>query len=306
VSRNVRWILLPLHSKAIADHKLDHIAIFPIRIISARENTEIFARASNCFCSVGMENSKCHQTIGLSSAYRRATMAKSAAHDEHKAQIVLSIDIGGSHVKVLTSDGGVERKAVSGTTMTAEAMVAAVQPMIEGLAFDVISMGYPGSVQQNRILKDPANLGPGWVDFDFKKIFGKPVKIVNDALMQSLGSYDGGRMLFLGLGTGLGSAMVLENVAQPLELAHLPYKKDQSFEDYVGERGLEKRGKRKWRRNVFDVVAHLQAALQPDYIIIGGGNVDKLDTLPEGCRRGDNTRAFEGGFRLWNHPELVV
>jgi polyphosphate glucokinase len=232
-------------------------------------------------------------------------MSKSAAQDEHK-QVVLSIDIGGSHVKVLTSVGGVERKVVSGTTMTASAMVKAVQTMIEGLTFDVISMGYPGPVRQNKILKDPANLGAGWVNFDFEKSFGKPVKIVNDALMQALGSYDGGRMLFLGLGTGLGSAMILENVAQPLELAHLPYRKDQSFEDYVGERGLEKRGKKKWRRNVFDVVARLRAALQPDYIIIGGGNVDEMDTLPEGCRRGDNTRAFEGGFRLWNHPELVV
>lgn len=221
-------------------------------------------------------------------------------------QVVLSIDIGGSHVKVLTSSGGEERKAVSGATMTAEAMVAAVQSLIADLSFDVISMGYPGPVRQNRILRDPANLGKGWMDYDFEKQFGRPVKIVNDALMQAIGSYDKGRMLFLGLGTGLGSAMVVENVVQPLELAHLPYKNGKSFEDYVGEHSLEKRGKKKWRRHVFDVTERLRAGLQPDYIVIGGGNVDDLGKLPEGCRRGDNTHAFEGGFRLWNDPSLIV
>lgn len=233
-------------------------------------------------------------------------MTKAAPSDETKTKVILSIDIGGSHVKVLTSTGGPERKVDSGPSMTAEAMVEAVQGMIADLSFDVISMGYPGPVKENTILKDPVNLGKGWAGFDFEKSFGKPVRVVNDALMQALGSYDGGRMLFLGLGTGLGSAMVVENVGQPLELAHMPYKKGQSYEDYVGERSLEKRGKKKWRDHVFDVTERLRAGLQPDYVVIGGGNVDKLTTLPDGCRRGDNTRAFEGGFRLWNRPGLIV
>jgi polyphosphate glucokinase len=221
-------------------------------------------------------------------------------------QVVLAIDIGGSHVKVLTSSGGAERKAVSGPEMTAAQMVAAVKRLAKGLSFDVISMGYPGPVHHNRPLVEPKNLGPGWVGFDFAKSFGKPIKIVNDAMMQAIGSYEGGRMLFLGLGTGLGAAMIVDNVAQPMELAHLPYRKKKTFEDYVGERGLEKRGPKKWKESVFDVVEQLRAAMQPDYIVIGGGNVERLDELPPDCRRGDNARAFEGGFRLWRDKKLVV
>ncbi|RWP15586.1 MAG: ROK family protein [Mesorhizobium sp.] len=233
-----------------------------------------------------------------------AKAAKKQAPDSER--IVLAIDIGGSHVKILTSAGGEERKADSGPGLTPQQMIAAVQTLADGLPYDVVSIGYPGPVHHNRPLADPANLGKGWVGFDFATQFGKPVKLVNDALMQAVGSYEGGRMLFLGLGTGLGAAMILDNVAQPMELAHLPYKKGGSFEDYVGERGLEKRGKKKWRKHVFDVVERLRAALQPDYVIIGGGNVDKLDELPAGCERGDNTRAFEGGFRLWRDKSLIV
>ncbi|MEO5755835.1 MAG: ROK family protein [Mesorhizobium sp.] len=221
-------------------------------------------------------------------------------------KIVLSIDIGGSHVKILTSAGGAERRADSGPDLTPQQMIDAVKTLADGLAYDVVSMGYPGPVNHNRPLTDPANLGKGWAGFDFAGAFGKPVKVVNDALMQAIGSYEGGRMLFLGLGTGLGAAMIADNVAQPMELAHLPYKKGKSFEDYVGERGLEKRGKKKWRKSVFDVVDRLRAALQPDYVVIGGGNVDKLDELPADSRRGDNTRAFEGGFRLWRDKALIV
>jgi polyphosphate glucokinase len=220
-------------------------------------------------------------------------------------EIVLAIDIGGSHVKILPSTGGEERKAESGPDMTGSEMVAAVKTLAEGLSFDVISMGYPGPVHHNRPLADPKNLGSGWVGFDFATSFGKPTKIINDALMQAIGSYEGGRMLFLGLGTGLGAAMIVDNVAQPMELAHLPYRK-KTFEDYVGERGLEKRGLKKWRKSVFDVVERLRAAMLPEYIVIGGGNVEKLDELPPDCRRGDNTRAFEGGFRLWWDKTLVV
>ena len=220
--------------------------------------------------------------------------------------IVLTIDVGGSHVKILTSAGREMRRVASGPSLTPDQVVASVKKLAEGLDYDVISMGYPGPVRDNKPSLDPFNLGKGWNGYDFTAAFGKPVKLVNDALMQAIGSYDGGRMLFLGLGTGLGAAMIIKNVGQPMELAHLPYKKGASFEDYVGERGLEKRGKKKWRKYVFDVVDRLRAALQPDYIVIGGGNVDKLDELPEKSRRGDNTRAFEGGFRLWRDKALIV
>lgn len=233
-----------------------------------------------------------------------AKVVKKAASDT--GQVVLAIDIGGSHVKILTSDGGTERRTDSGPDLTPRQMIDKVKKLADGLTYDVISMGYPGPVRQNKPVLDPMNLGKGWAGFDFTVEFGKPVKVVNDALMQALGSYEGGRMLFLGLGTGLGAAMVLDNVGQPMELAHLPYRKGQSFEDYVGERGLIKRGKKKWRGHVFDVVNRLRAALQPDYVVIGGGNVDKLDELPPDSRRGDNTRAFEGGFRLWRDKALIV
>ncbi|TGQ74780.1 MAG: ROK family protein [Mesorhizobium sp.] len=231
------------------------------------------------------------------------TVKKAASGAE---EIVLTIDIGGSHVKILTSDGGQERRADSGPDLTPKQMIDAVRKLADGLCYDLISMGYPGPVRNNRPRLDPVNLGKGWADYDFAADFGKPVKVVNDALMQAIGSYEGGRMLFLGLGTGLGAAMILDNVAQPMELAHLPYKKGRSFEDYVGERGLEKHGKKKWRKYVFDVVGRLRGAMQPDYIVIGGGNVDKLDELPADTRRGDNTRAFAGGFRLWRDKALIV
>lgn len=234
-------------------------------------------------------------------------MAKAAKRASTKdGQVVLTIDVGGSRVKILTSAGGEMRRTESGPGLTPEQMVASVKKLAEGLDYDVISMGYPGPVRDNKPSLDPFNLGKGWNGYDFAAAFGKPVKVVNDALLQAIGSYDGGRMLFLGLGTGLGAAMILDNVGQPMELAHLPHKKGGSFEDYVGERGLEKHGKKKWRRYVFDVVNRLRAALQPDYVVIGGGNVDKLDELPERSRRGDNTRAFEGGFRLWRDKALTV
>jgi polyphosphate glucokinase len=221
-------------------------------------------------------------------------------------EVVLTIDLGGSRVKVLTSDGGELRRTDSGPDLTPTQMVDKVRQLADGLVYDVISMGYPGPVRDNKPALDPANLGKGWDGFDFAKAFGKPFKMVNDALMQAIGSYEGGRMLFIGLGTGLGSAMILEHVAQPMELAHLPYRKDMTYEDYVGERGLVRRGKEKWRNSVFDVIERLTAALQPEYIVIGGGNVEKLKELPPKCRRGDNTRAFEGGFRLWHNKALVI
>lgn len=223
-----------------------------------------------------------------------------------KTQIVLAIDIGGSHVKIMSSAGGDERKAVSGPGMDAAAMADAVEALAQGMDYDVIAMGYPGPVIHNKILSEPHNLAQGWVGFDFAKRFGKPVRIINDALMQAIGSYEGGRMLFLGLGTGLGAAMIVDNVAQPMELAHLPYRKGHSFEDYLGEASLEKRGQAKWEKHVLDAVEQLSAALEPDYVVIGGGNVRHLKTLPPNARRGDNANAFKGGFALWLDPHLVV
>jgi polyphosphate glucokinase len=220
--------------------------------------------------------------------------------------VVLAIDVGGSHVKVMSSAGGDERKAVSGPKMDAAEMTDVVDKLAAGLSYDVVSIGYPGPVVHNRILSEPHNLAPGWVGFDFAKRFGKPSRIVNDALMQAIGSYAGGRMLFLGLGTGLGAAMVVDNVAQPMELAHLPYRKGRTYEDYLGEASLEAHGQTKWQRHVVDAVAQLSAALEPDYVVIGGGNATKLESLPANARLGDNTDAFKGGFAVWLNSQLQV
>ncbi len=183
--------------------------------------------------------------------------------------------------------------------MTAKQMVAAVQKLIAGWAYDVITIGYPGLVLHGHIVGEPHNLGPGWVRFDFKKAFGCPVKIINDAAMQALGSYQGKRMLFLGLGTGLGSAMVVDGVLEPMELAHLPYKKGRTYEAYVGLTGLKRLGKMKWRRHVNDVVKQLKTALEADYVVLGGGNARLLKKLPSASRIGDNDLAFRGGLRVW-------
>ncbi|HLY75383.1 MAG TPA: ROK family protein [Planctomycetota bacterium] len=212
---------------------------------------------------------------------------------------ILAIDVGGTHVKVMASGSRKEAKIDSGPEMTPTHMVAAVKAATAGWSFDVISMGYPGPVVQGHPILDPHNLAPGWVGFPFTRAFGRPIKIINDAAMQALGSYRKGRMLFLGLGTGLGSALVVDGILEPLEIAHLPYRKGRSYEDYVGLAGLKRLGKKKWRRHVAKVVALLQAALQVDEVVLGGGNVRLLKKLPPGCRRGDNQNAFLGGFRLW-------
>jgi polyphosphate glucokinase len=182
--------------------------------------------------------------------------------------------------------------------MTAKQMASTVNKLAAGWNYDVVSIGYPGPVVHGRILHEPYNLGSGWVKFDFGKALGRPVKIVNDAAMQALGSYKGGSMLFLGLGTGLGTAMIVDARVEPLELGHLPYRKA-TYEDYVGTRGLKRFGKKKWRKYVVDVVERLAAALEPNDIVLGGGNVKQLQELPKGCREGDNANAFVGGFRLW-------
>jgi predicted NBD/HSP70 family sugar kinase len=211
---------------------------------------------------------------------------------------VLVIDIGGTNVKVLVTGEEVPRKFPSGPTLTPDAMVAGVIKIAEGWEYDAVSIGYPGPVLRGRPVSDPVNLGPGWVGFDFGAAFHRPVQLINDAAMQALGSYEGGKMLFLGLGTGLGSAVISEGMIEPMELAHLPYRK-RTFEDYVGARGLKRAGKKKWRRYVEDVVARLSVAVQADYVVLGGGNVKELKTLPPGCRTGANSNAFLGGFRLW-------
>ncbi len=213
---------------------------------------------------------------------------------------VLVIDVGGSHVKFLASGERESRKFESGPTMTPGMMVEGVTEAAADWAYGVIAMGYPGPVVANRPVSEPHNLGPGWVGYDFGAAFGKPVRIINDAAMQALGSYEGGRMLFLGLGTGLGSAMVVNGQLIPMELAHLPYRKGKTFEDYLGQRGLDRMGKAKWERHVFKVVKQLRGALEPTDVVLGGGNVKKLEELPEGVRRGSNKKAFEGGFRLWD------
>ena len=183
--------------------------------------------------------------------------------------------------------------------MTAQQMVEGVLKLAEGWSYDVVTIGYPGPVVVGKPASDPKNLGPGWTGFDYQGALGKPTKIINDAAMQALGSYNGGVMLFLGLGTGLGSAMIANGVLEPMELAHLPYKKA-TYEDYVGLRGLKKYGKQKWREYVFDVVSVISKALEPDEVVLGGGNVKKLKELPPNCRAGENTNAFAGGFRLWD------
>lgn len=211
---------------------------------------------------------------------------------------ILVVDVGGTHVKILATGEREERKIPSGPSMTAKEMVREVRKLARGWRFDVVSIGYPGPVLHDRPIAEPHNLGRGWLGFDFRKAFGCPVRLINDAAMQALGGYRRGKMLFLGLGTGLGSAMVMNGVAEPMELGHLPYKKG-VYEDYVGQRGLEKHGKKEWRRHVDDVIALLVAALEPDEVVIGGGNARLLKNLPKGCRVGDNANAFLGGFRLW-------
>ena len=211
---------------------------------------------------------------------------------------VLVVDIGGSNVKILATGQKEPRRFPSGSNLTPKQMVAGVKKLAKGWKYDVVSIGYPGMVVHNRPLAEPYNLGRGWMGFDFATTFKHPVKVINDAAMQALGSYRRGKMLFLGLGTGLGTAMIVDGIIEPMELAHLPYKKA-TYEDYVGEGSLEKRGKKKWRRHVADVVELLTTALEPDDVVLGGGNVKSLKELPEGCRAGDNANAFLGGFRLW-------
>ena len=228
-----------------------------------------------------------------------ARRAKGDGKRSRRPTKVLVIDVGGTNLKILVTGKRMPRKVPSGPGMTASGMVAAVHRLAADWSYDVISLGYPGAVLRGRPAAEPKNLSDGWVGFDFEKAFGCPVKVINDAAMQALGGYEGGRMLFLGLGTGLGSALITDGVLVPMELAHLLYRKGCTYEDYVGLRGLKRDGKKTWRRYVADVVVALRDALQADYVVLGGGNATKLKRLPEHVRLGDNKHAFLGGFRLW-------
>jgi len=211
---------------------------------------------------------------------------------------VLVVDVGGTNVKILATGETEPRKFPSGPTLTAARMAAGVRKGASDWKYDAVAIGYPGPVVHDRPIAEPFNLAPGWVGFDYRKAFKRPVKIINDAAMQALGSYEGGKLLFLGLGTGLGTALIVDGIVEPMELGHLPYA-NATYEDYVGLRGLERYGKKKWRQYVADVVSKLRFALEPDDVVLGGGNVKKLKELPPDTRAGDNANAFVGGFRLW-------
>jgi len=216
-----------------------------------------------------------------------------------KSPRVLVIDVGGTNIKMLATGQTEPRRYPSGPTMTPGRMIRVVKESVRDWKFDCVSLGFPGPIINECPLREPHNLGSGWMGFDFRKAFGRPVKIINDAAMQALGSYQGGRMLFLGLGTGLGAAMIVDGVLQPMELAHLIYKNGKTYEDYLGLRGLKRSGTKKWRKHVTTIVKELKTALKADYVVLGGGNSKKLKKLPAGARLGNNRNAFLGGFRMW-------
>jgi polyphosphate glucokinase len=225
------------------------------------------------------------------------------ATSQYPSLRILAVDLGGSHVKVLLRGRTTPRRAKTGPDMTPTELASAMHRLTRGWRYDVVSMGYPGVVWHGRPVAEPHNLGRGWVTFDYRKVFGdRPIEIINDAAMQAIGSYAGGRMLFLGLGTGLGSAFIVNGVVEPMELGHLPYKKGRTYEQYLGADGLKRLGRKKWERCVHDVVQGLRAALEADYVVLGGGNVHRLRGLPEGARTGGNANAFIGAFRMWLEP----
>ena len=217
---------------------------------------------------------------------------------EPRAPVVLTVDVGGSHVKAVLNGVDERRRFVSGHELTAEEMVAGVLEQTADWDYVGVSVGVPAPVVAGRVVRSPVNLGAGWVGFDFETAFSKPTKVINDAAMQALGGYEGGRMLFLGLGTGLGTTLIIDGFLAPMEVRHMPFRKG-TFEDYVGERGLEHDGHKRWRKAVLEVIEVYVAAFSPDYVVLGGGNARELDEIPENCRLGHNEDAFLGGFRLW-------
>jgi polyphosphate glucokinase len=212
---------------------------------------------------------------------------------------VLAVDVGGSHVKVRVQTNDEERRFGSGPQLTAAGMIAQLGSLVADWSYDLVSVGVPAQVHGNRVVHEPINLGSGWTGIDYERAFGRPTKVVNDAAMQAVGSYEGGRMLFLGLGTGLGSAMIVDGAVEPMELGHLPFR-TKTYEDYVGAAACERLGRTRWRRNVVDVIEFFRTALEPDDVVVGGGAVEELEELPDGVRRGDNANAFRGGFLLWD------
>src|SRR4051812_11896968 len=218
---------------------------------------------------------------------------------------ILVIDVGGTHIKLLATGHRTPMKIPSGPSLTPAMLVRRVKAATKEWSYDRVSIGYPGTVLHGKPVGEPHNLGGGWVGFKFSRAFGRPVAVINDAAMQALGSYKGGRMLFLGLGTGLGSALIIDGVLAPMELAHLPYKKGLTYEQWVGKQGLARLGKKRWRRHVADVIVHLKAALEAEDVVVGGGNAKLLKTLPRKVRRGANTNAFAGGYRLWQKERLL-
>jgi|ERR1039458_4781222 polyphosphate glucokinase len=218
---------------------------------------------------------------------------------------ILAIDVGGSHVKTRVFGRREMRQFDSGPHLTPRKMVEQVHELTGDWKYDAVSIGYPGVVLHNKVIAEPHNLGPGWVGFDFRKAFGRPTRIMNDAAMQAIGSYEGGRMLFLGLGTGLGSALIVDDIVAPMELGHLPFKKGRTYEDYVGDRSLRRLGAKKWQRNVKEIVERLSTVLEADYVVIGGGNARKLKRLPKNARLGNNDFAFIGGFRVWRDAHFA-
>ena len=243
-------------------------------------------------------------TMGQAPADAVGSLIKHMLASGPSGKKVLVIDVGGTSVKILASGQTEIRSFRSGPTLTPVRMVSGVKKLAADWTYEVVSIGYPGPVLGGRPSAEPVNLGRGWLAFDFAQAFGRPVKVMNDAAMQALGSYKGGKMLFLGLGTGLGTTLIANGMVKPMELGHLPYKKG-TYEDYVGRAGLERDGKKKWRRHVADVVERFMAALQPDDTVIGGGNVKKLNALPQRCRAGENANAFCGGFRLWAGTDVL-
>ncbi len=251
-----------------------------------------------------VERAKIPRRINFMKKISARNAAAKQSSPAQRSRRVLVIDIGGTHVKILVSGHTSHRQFDSGPKLTPKQLVAQVRKLTTDWPFDVVAIGYPGPVRNDRPTEEPWNLGRGWVRFNFSTAFRCPVKMINDAAMQALGSYRDGKMLFLGLGTGLGSAMVADGVLIPMELAHLTYR-DATFEDYLGIRGLKKFGEHKWRQHVNNVVKLLTAALLPDDVVLGGGNVHRFKQLPPGCRAGDNANAFLGGLRLWGEPDAT-
>jgi polyphosphate glucokinase len=249
---------------------------------------------------VGKSGRVKHATESMAHTRARAGRAPSRIGTQRlDARRILVLDVGGSHVKLRVGERGNPKKFVSGPKMSAADMVKSVCKLVTPDDYDAVSIGYPGMVIRGRIAAEPFNLGKGWMGFDFEKALGKPVRIINDAAMQAVGSYAGGRMLFLGLGTGMGATLVLDGVVEPMEFGHLPYKNGRTYEQYVGEHGLERLGKKRWRKEVAAVVEQLRHALEVDYVVLGGGNVRLLKALPEGARQGANSNAITGGRLIW-------